>query len=215
MRLVLCSEGFATPNTVQACVELCDKPRKEISAAIINEASAVEKGDKRWVLQSMNAVADNLAGEFDIINLLALSPEDVLRRLVHKDVIFGVGGNPDYLMSVFQKTRFDETLRRLLESKVYVGSSAGAMVMGRRLPNEVYRQIYGEESTYDIEQYLGFVDFSVMPHLDSPEYPHTRNSLIKAVGSFAGRVYGLRDDSAIVVRDHSIRLIGSEPVTLH
>lgn len=215
MRLVLCSEGFATPNTVQACVDLCGKPREEISAAIINEASAVEKGDKRWVLQSMNAVADNLAGEFDMINLLALSSEDVLQRLVHKDVIFGVGGHPDYLMSVFQRTRFDETLLRLLKSKVYVGSSAGAMVMGRRLPSEVYRQIYGEESTYDIERYLGFVDFSIMPHLDSPEYPHTRSSLIKAVGNFAGRVYGLRDDSAIVVHNHNIRLIGSEPVIIN
>ena len=47
MKLVLCSEGFHTPNTVQACVELTGKPQNEITIAIINEAYAVEAGDKR------------------------------------------------------------------------------------------------------------------------------------------------------------------------
>lgn len=49
MKLVLCSEGFHTLNTVQACVDLVGKPRDQITFAVINEAYSAEHGDKRWV----------------------------------------------------------------------------------------------------------------------------------------------------------------------
>lgn len=70
MKLVLCSEGFHTANTVQACVELVGKPQNKISVAVINEAYAVEEGDKYWVLDNLNSVAKNFKSGLDIINLL-------------------------------------------------------------------------------------------------------------------------------------------------
>jgi dipeptidase E len=215
MKLVLCSEGFATQNTVQACVELCGKPQDEISVAIINEAFAVEDGDKRWVLDNMKSVFDNFSAEIDIVDLLALNIEEVGIRISSKDVIFVIGGNTDYLMSVFQKTGFDKLLPKLLKSKVYVGSSAGSMVMGKRISEEAYKLIYSETSPYNISAYLGFVDFSIMPHLDSPDFPNRKETLLEAVGAFKGKVYGLRDDSAVIVNEGSITLTGSEPVVIN
>jgi len=47
MKLVLCSDGFSTSNTVRACVDLCDKPQNQISIGIINDAYATVEGDKR------------------------------------------------------------------------------------------------------------------------------------------------------------------------
>jgi|GEM_PF-5250593 len=82
MRLVLCSEGFHTPNTVQACVDLVGKPQDQIRVAVINEAYAVEDGDKYWVLDNLRSVADNFTGGMDIVNLLALplaKVEEVIR----------------------------------------------------------------------------------------------------------------------------------------
>ncbi len=150
MKFVLCSEGFHTPNTVEACVKLVGKPQDEISIGIINEAYAVEDGDKRWVLDNLNSVATNFSAEIDIVNLLALPIEEVETRLADKDVIFVVGGDTDYLMSVFQKTGFDKLLPKLLETKVYVGSSAGSMVVGKRINADAYRLIYGEDSGWNI-----------------------------------------------------------------
>jgi hypothetical protein len=80
MKLVLCSEGFHTPNTVEACVKLVGKPQDQISIGIINEAYAVEEGDKRWVLDNLNSVATNFSGEIDIIDLLALSIEELFAK---------------------------------------------------------------------------------------------------------------------------------------
>lgn len=215
MKAVLCSEGFSTPNTVEACVELCQKPREEISVGVINEASAVELGDKRWVLNNLQSVATNFAAEMDIIDLLALSIDDVEKRFADKDVIFVIGGDTDYLMTVYQKTGFAALLPKLLQDKVYVGSSAGSMVFGKRISDDAYKLLYGIPSPYDVKEYLGFVDLSIMPHLDSPDFPNRRDTLEKAVGAFAGKVYGLRDDSAVVVNGDQITTIGSQPVTFN
>jgi len=214
MKLVLCSEGFHTLSTVEACVKLVGKPQDQISIGVINEAYAVEEGDKRWVLDNLNSVASNFAGEIDIVDLLALSIEEVEKRLADKDVIFVVGGDTDYLMSVYQKTGFDKLLPKLLGAKVYVGSSAGSMVAGKRISAAAYRLIYGEDSKWNIDQYVGLVDLSVMPHLDSPHFPNRKESLLEAVGSFESKVYGLRDDSAIVVDGDNIYTIGSEPIVI-
>lgn len=214
MKLVLCSEGFHTQNTVEACIKLVGKPQNQIRVGIINEAYAVEKGDKRWVLDNLNSVANNFSGEIDIVDLLALSIEEVEKRLADKDVIFVVGGDTDYLMSVYQKTGFDKLLTKLLETKVYVGSSAGSMVVGKRISAAAYRLIYGEDSKWNIDQYVGLVDLSVMPHLDSPHFPNRKESLLEAVGSFEGRVYGLRDDSAVVIDGDDVKTIGSEPIII-
>src|SRR3990167_3692811 len=104
MKLVLCSEGFHTQNTVQACVDLVSKPREEITFAVINEAYAAAHGDKRWVISNLNDVAKNFPAEMDIVNLLALSLSEVEERILQKDAIFVVGGHTDYLMSVCPPT---------------------------------------------------------------------------------------------------------------
>lgn len=212
MKLILCSEGFSTPNTVQKCVELVGKSQDQIKIGIINEAFAVELGDKRWVLDNLNSVANNFKGEIDIIDLLALPIDEIEKRFEDKDVIFVVGGDTDYLMSIYQKSGFDKLLPKLLKTKVYVGSSAGSMVIGKRISADAYKLIYGEDSKWNISEYVGLVNLSVMPHLDSPHFPNRKESLLKAVGSFKGKVYGLRDDSAVVVDGDKEYTIGSNPL---
>jgi peptidase E len=101
-------------HKVQACVELVGKPQNEITVAIINEAHAVEAGDKRWVLNNLNDIAKNFPAEIDIINLLALPIAEIEARIMKKDVIFVVGGNTDYQMYVFQKSGFADLLPKLL-----------------------------------------------------------------------------------------------------
>jgi dipeptidase E len=212
MKLLLCSEGFHTPNTVEELVKLCGKPKEQISFAIINEAYAAEEGDKRWVLHNLNCVAENYSGEIDIVNLLALPIDEVEARINSKDVIFVVGGHTDYLMSVYKKTGFAELLPKLLETKVYVGSSAGSIVMGRRLDPEAFNFMYDKEKNYGIEKYMELVNFTIMPHLDSPERVDRKEKLIAAAKMHSGKIYGLNDDAAVVVDGGKVYTIGSAPL---
>ena len=127
-------------------------------------------------------------------------------------MIFVVGGYTDYLMHVFNKTGFSELLPKLLETKVYVGSSAGSMVAGKRIGTEAYQRIYGERGDYGITNYLGLVNLAIKPHLDSPEFPNNLPAVLEEVASGADfPVYGLRDDAAIVVDGDKQRFIGSQP----
>jgi dipeptidase E len=216
MKLILASAGFYTEEIIVKCEELVGKSRKDISIAVINESYAVEHNNNlRWVLDDLNRVRDNFGGNLELVNLLALDIETVKERIAQNDVIFAVGGHTDYLMSVFKKTGFADILPQLLETKVYVGSSAGGMVMGKRISEEAYKIIYGEEGTYGVTQYMGLVDFSTMPHLDNPHFPNRRETLTEAVRLHDGMVYGLRDDSAVVVDGTQIYTIGSDPLILN
>jgi dipeptidase E len=215
MKLVLCSEGFYTPNTVQACVELVGKPQDQISVAVINEAYAVEEGDKYWVLDNLNSVAENFKGGMDIVNLLALPLEKIKENVMKHDVIFVVGGNTDYLMHVFEKTGFSKLLPKMLETKVYVGSSAGSMVIGRRVSTEAYTKIYEEPGDWGVADYLGLVNLAIKPHLNSSNFPNNRAEILEQVcGGVDFPVYALKDDSALVVNDAEQKFIGSEPVKI-
>ncbi len=212
MKLVLCSEGFYTQNTVEACVKLVSKPQNEIKVAIVNEAFAVQHGDKRWVLDNLNSVAKHFPSELDIIDLLALNIDEIEQRLSDKDVIFVVGGHTDYLMHVFNKSGFSELLPKLLEDKVYVGSSAGSMVIGRRLSTEAYTKVYGEDQDFGITEYMNLVDLAIKPHLDSDNFPNNRAKILDEFASGTDfPVYGLRDDAAIVINGDHQESIGSKP----
>src|SRR3989338_10198117 len=138
MKLILCSEGFSTREIIDKCAELVGKPKDSISVAVINEAYAVENNNLRWVLNNLNKAKDNFGGNLELVNLLALDIEIVKKRIQQHDVISVVGGHTDYLMSVFNKSGFSKLLPELLKTKVYVGSSAGSMVLGRRLSADAY-----------------------------------------------------------------------------
>ncbi len=100
MKLILCSEGFYTDEIVSKCEELVGKTRHKINIAVINEAYAVEHNNTlRWVLDNLNLVRDNFGGRLELVNLLALDRKSVKERVQEADVIFVVGGHPDYLMN--------------------------------------------------------------------------------------------------------------------
>jgi dipeptidase E len=148
MRLLLTSAGFTSMAIVDSLVGLVGKPREQISFAIINEGYIVEEGDSRWTLEEINTVSTTFGGQLMLINLQALDIADIERRLMLCDAIYVVGGHTDYLNSVFDSCGLSDILPKILESKVYVGSSAGSMIIGKRVSTGSYLKIYGENGTY-------------------------------------------------------------------
>ena len=170
MKYLLTSQGLRTPEILQACEKLVGKPASEISVAVVNEAYAVEIGDKRWNVEEISNTSKVLGGELDLVDLLSLDEEQIMQRVACKDVIFVVGGNTDYLRSVYRKSGFEKVLTSLPNNKVYVGSSAGSMVLGIRLPGASRGVLYNDQEIFGTESYLEFFDFSFVPHLDGDEF---------------------------------------------
>ena len=216
MRLILTSTGFSTPEIVGRCVELAGKPRDAIKIAAISEAHIEIHGDHKWLLDDLNRARENF-NHVELVNLQALGLDRVEERVRSADVIFVTGGDTDYLMSVFEKTDFGKLLPSLLEDRVYVGSSAGSMVMGKRADAEAYLRTYGESSDdrYGISKWLELVDLAVHPHFEaSRDAADCPEALLEASREYQGVIYAIKDDAAIVVNGGKLGVIGSEPVVV-
>lgn len=209
MKLILASSGFNAPEAVSKCLEFVRKPAGEINFAVINEAMAVEHGDHRWFLEDMDSIRDNFGGNIEFVNLLANDTEKIKERLAVADVIFVAGGNTDWLMSVLVKSGVDKILPKLLEGKVYVGSSAGSCVLGKRPSYKTFAEIYQEDQYVD--KYTELVDFSVLPHLHS-EYFNTRGDdwVLEDSEKEDGLVYAISDDAAIAVEGDKTYVVGKD-----
>jgi dipeptidase E len=212
MRLFLSSAGIRTPELANALSDLAGKPLDKINVAVINEAAAIEVGSKRWMIDELNDLAKYVGGEIDFIDLLALTLDEVRERLSLADVIYVVGGNPDYLMYLYNKTGFGTALQEtLLEDKVYVGSSAGSMVLTQKATTEQYLARYAKQRAFGITHYLGIVDIIFRPHMassDNPKYDY--EALEKVATGLNSDLYALRDDQAIIIDEGTMSFIGGD-----
>jgi dipeptidase E len=211
MKLLLTSSGFTTQEIVDECVRLVGKPASKISVAVINEAYAPEGEDHSWVVEELNTIKQTLGGTFILVNLLALDAQAITERIAKCDVVYVVGGHTDYLMSVFNKSGFTNSLKEIANTKLYIGSSAGSMVVCGRVSTDNYIAEFEERGTYGITEYAMLVDFALKPHLNSPDFPdRTVNKLKRAAHGYTGTLYCLSDSSALSVNDDSVKVIGKD-----
>lgn len=217
MKALLTSTGIVTPEISSELSRLVGKSLMDIKVAVINEAAAVEPGDKRWSFDEMQNLSHVVGGEIDVINLLALDLSTIEERLAFADVIYVSGGLTDYLMTVFERTGFGDLLKRkFLSQKVYVGASAGSMVFGRRINTDGYKDVYRKgEQDFGVNEYMALVDFSIFPHLDSQEFIRNRIEIIdKATIDFGYPVYAIQDMQAVVVDDGEVSFVGGDVVKI-
>jgi dipeptidase E len=91
-----------------------------------------------------------------------------------------------------------------LDDTVYVGFSAGSMVLSPRI---------GEDFVYDPGSYpddrtLGLVDFSIFPHVDHPDLPeNTMAAAEQWAADLGGPAYAICDDTAIRVVDGTVDVV--------
>lgn len=211
MKQLLTSSGFTTKEIADALEQLVGKEKDKISFAIINEAHAVEDGDKSWVLDELANFRKYFPGYVAIVDLLALSSEEILKQALECDVIYVLGGNTDYLMKVYNDSGFADMIQNELKDKVYVGSSAGSMVVCKRVSTQAYEEVYGESKNYGIEKYIGLNDFSIKPHLGSSEFLNNREEVLTRIAkTFDGKIFAMRDDQSILVNENEIIFIGGD-----
>lgn len=218
MKLLLTSGGITNDSLAKALEELVAKPANEIHIAFIPTAAHPQREEKGWLINDMHRLVER-GYKVDIIELTALSKNELLQALGPTDVIFVGGGNTFYLSYWLQKSGLTEMLPELLKSKVYAGISAGSMIAGKSLAlssqalddpvafnNEDYGQFgpKGESSATT----LHFVDIIFRPHLNSRYFTLVRKDLIEAKAKDLGaKVYALDDESALKVVDGTIEVV--------
>ena len=109
-----------------------------------------------------------------------------------------------YLCYWMQQSGLADLLPKLPREMVYVGLSAGSMVMTPSIGEDFVRW----KSPTGGDRTLGMVDFSIFPHLDNPDLPD--NTLAHAEKWAVGMsvpAYLIDDQTAIKVIDGEVEVV--------
>lgn len=208
--MILASCGFRAPETVRKCVEFVGKPAKETSFGIINEAYVSYHLPHDWVIDDLISIHDNFSNNIELIPF-TLDLAEIKNRLADKDVIFVIGGNTAYLKTIFDRTGFSKVLPELLEEKVYVGSSAGSMIIGHCPTKETLLKTSGDDDDFSVTEYLGLLPIEIIPHIHGKfTLPTAENQIIPESTRQKYTVYGLSDDAAVIIDDGKIYPVGRD-----
>jgi dipeptidase E len=191
MRLLLTSAGIKNPSIHSALIEFLGKSTEEASALCIPTGSYGHH---------------NFAGAWRFINGKSPTPMVELgwKSLVQEsDVLLVGGGDPLYLAHWMRGSGLAELLPNLGDT-VWVGLSAGSMVMSPRIGEDFveWKSPSGGDET------LGVVDFSIFPHVDHPDLPE--NTMAEAerwATTIPNPAYAIDDDTAIKVTDGTVEVV--------
>lgn len=205
MKLLLTSAGLSNESISKTLLELAGKPFNELKLAFIPTAANVEKGDKDWLIEDFINCKNLGFASIDIVDISAV-PRDVWEpRLNDADVLLFGGGNTFHLMYWINKSGLREILPKMLTDKVYVGISAGSMVASHKLSEHLYSEKNREHKD---EKALGFVNFYIRPHLNSPHFPKLRKEFLEEMArELKEPMYAIDDQTAIKVIDDKIEII--------
>lgn len=210
MKLLLTSNGLSNPSIVSALFELVGKSAAETTIAFIPTAMNIGAGDKDWFVDDLVNIKNQNIALLDIVDISALPIEIWRPRLEAADVLFFSGGNTSHLMRWIIESGLKELLSEFLKTKVWVGISAGSMVTNPTLAlSSNDKKIYYEEITgYKSEEALGFVNFYVRPHYNSPHFPEANSEFLQQIAkNIPVTIYALDDMSALKVVDGGVEVV--------
>lgn len=211
MRLLLTSAGIKNDRIKQALLELLGKPIEECTALCIPTAIYALPGGTNHAWNFFNGDFSTPMCElgWKSVGVLELSALPSLDETVWRpafdeaDVLLVNGGDPLFLHYWMQQSGVAQLLPDW--NGVYVGLSAGSMVMIPRIGEAfVGWQAPGEQG----DKTLGYVDFSIFPHLDHEMLPeNTSEHATEWAGMLAGPSYAIDDETAIRVVDGRVDVI--------
>lgn len=215
MKLLLTSAGVKNPSIHEALLDLLGKPIAESNALCIPTANHAQMNgaERAWVFVSGNEPRTPMVElGWKSMGLLELTALPSIRReywvswIQEADILLVNGGDPTYLCYWMRESGLAELLPTLRPEMVYMGLSAGSLVMAPRMGEDFIRWTPPDESGTD--ETLGVVDFAIFPHLDNPDLP--QNTLADAE-KWAAKMtipsYAIDDDTAIQVVDGTIEVI--------
>jgi dipeptidase E len=143
-------------------------------------------------------------GVLELTALPSIDEEIWVPMVRETDVLLVNGGDPLYLCYWMRQSGLADLLQELPREMVYVGLSAGSMVM----TPSIGEYFVGWKPPAGGDRTLGLVDFAIFPHLDHPSLPG--NSLANAETWAAGMPvpsYLIDDQTAIKVIDGAAEVI--------
>lgn len=203
MKLLLTSGGLTNNILKKEFLKLVGRPASEISIAFITTASKAEK-DTSYVEVDIDAIKS--IGVYKISRVdISDQTEKWQNVLQDCDVIWIEGGNTFYLLAELRKSSLDKSLKNYLGDKVFVGVSAGSIIV---TPTIAVAEVEPADTNgigiKDLSS-LNWVDFEISPH--TPDVVPVAN-IEKYALRIKNKLYAIDDNSAVLVNDSQIKVIG-------
>jgi dipeptidase E len=213
MNLLLTSAGLRNETLRDALRDMLGKPFGAANIVYVPTASVAEPGDHGWLVAEMSRLHAIGWREFGVLELNGLPRRMVLDRLLHADVVYVEGGSHYHLARSLTGNGLAEGFLEALESRVYVGVSAGSMVFSRNL-TEHSAEVIGDAADLHVlgattlEPPLGLFDWYLKPHLYSPDFPGRGDAWADRIVARADfPMYFIDDESAVRVRDDKVDVV--------
>jgi len=212
MKFLLTSAGISTTSIHHALADLLGKPIAESSALCVPTGIYPHVGGLSGSYQFITGSAPSpLCGlgwkSLGVLELTALSSikkEHWIPAVQETDALLVWGGSAFYLCYWMRKSGLADLLPSLRSETVYVGVSAGSMVVTTDF-GETYD---GQNPPVGSDEALGLVDFSLAPHLDHEDFPdNSLANLKKWAAGIPVPAYAIDDQTAIKVVDDTVEVI--------
>lgn len=211
MKLLLTSGGVSNQSIRAALTDMLGKPIAESTALCIPTAMYGMPGTAVMTWRQiagqtptpMVELGWKSVGMLELTALPSIDEANWIPLVRETDALLVCGGDALYLHHWMRESGLADLFPSLHDT-VYVGLSAGSMVMAPHVGQEFvgWRPPTGDDST------LGMVDFAIFPHLDNPSCP--QNTMADAE-RWAARVpvpgYAVDDETAVKVVDGVVEVV--------
>ena len=211
MKLILTSGSISNKSLENELKSVIGKDFKDLKMLFCTTASNYAGGEMNdWLIEDLNYFKD--AGfKIDICDISGIGIEKFLPRFEWADVYFFEGGDTQWLISCIKSSGLEEHLTKLLETRVWIGASAGSCALCPAVCS-AYKDLFDENLWDYPADGLGFVDFRFIPHLNSEWFPEMREeklrNAIKNIKKADDRkFYVLDDDGAVFVDGENVKVI--------
>jgi dipeptidase E len=211
MKLLLTSAGISNTSIHNALVDLLGKPIAKANALFVPTAIYGIRGSggivRGVICGSFGDPFCELGwkslGLLELTALPSIKQELWVPILMETDALLVGGGDCQYLCHWMQQSGLTDLLPSLLRKTVYVGLSAGSMVMTR------FGTTYSNHTLpVESDKSLGFVDFALLPHLDHESFPdNSLANLEKLATTIPVPSYAIDDQTAIKVTDGTVEVV--------
>jgi dipeptidase E len=211
MKLLLTSAGISNTSIRNALVDLLGKPIAGASALFVPTAIYAIAGgadiSRKVICGSLGDPFCELGwkslGVLELTALPSIKQELWVPMLRETDALLVGGGDCQYLCYWMQQSGLADLLPSLLRKMVYVGLSAGSMIMTR------FGTTYGNHTLpAESDESLGLVDFAIHPHLDYEWFPeNSLANLEKLAATLSMPSYLIDDQTAIKVTDGKVEVV--------
>lgn len=220
MKLLLTSSGLSNEslrNTLRGMLD--GKKPTDCKFVFIITSYNGAMGDMSWLIADLYESHKMGWQDYRILDLAVKNDWD--KKLwwpwiEDADVIMVGGGNAGYLSYWMQKAGLFEAMPELLKTKIYVGVSAGSMIMTAGL--QTAGPAVATEGIYELpldgtvvpagqlsRKTLGYTDFLFRPHWHkpSPKYANlTPEAMRKAYAILKKPIYLVDDQTGIKIEDN-------------